>query len=145
MALDRTCKAMPYIAGRMIAIAEHYAGERFGANTLSNMFTHPAYYVDVFRRYIDTNDEYFDELKDISLPTTIQNEVQKGQVWIGYYHQKAEYEEQSRGGYRPNSGRKATGRDYRLHIRLSKEAHDKLDKVDNKSETIDRLIRRHLK
>lgn len=57
----------------------------------------------------------------------------------------SETKENKRGGYREGSGRKATGRDYRLHIRLSKEAHDKLDMVDNKSETIDRLIRRHLK
>lgn len=91
MALDRTNRAMPYVTGRMIAIVEHYAGEKFGPNTLPSMFTHPAHGVEAFFRYIDTDDEYYKELKDIDLPITTKNEIEKGQAWIGYYHQKAEY------------------------------------------------------
>lgn len=75
----------------MIAIAEHYAGNKFGPGTISGLFTHPAPGIDVWRRYIDTDDEYYQELADIHLPVTTENEVLKSQAWIGYYHQKSAY------------------------------------------------------
>lgn len=93
MALDRQKRDLPYVSGRMIAIAEHYAGNKFGPNTLPTMFTHPAYGVDVWKGYIVATDEYYQELLGIPLPTTIRNEIDKGQAWIGYYHQKAAYSE----------------------------------------------------
>lgn len=91
MALDRENRSLAYVTGRMIAIAEHYAGNKFGPGTISAMFTHPAHGIDVWRRYIDMDDEYYQELEGIQLPVTIANEVDKGQAWIGYYHQKAAY------------------------------------------------------
>lgn len=144
MALDRNCRAIPYIAGRMIAITEHYAGKKFGPNTLSNMFTHPAHGIDVFRRYIDENDEYYQELNDVEIPVTITNEVEKGQIWVGYYHQKAAYDDTTHGGYRPNSGRPATDRKVMLSVRISQEAADKIATVKNKAEFIDNLIKKSL-
>lgn len=86
----------------MIAIAEHYAGNKFGPGTISDLFTHPAPGIDVWRRYIDTNDEYYQELTDIHLPVTTENVVLKSQAWIGYYHQKS--------AYRTDKERKRIGR-----------------------------------
>ena len=91
MALDRDNRQTYYVVGRMIAIAEHYAGNKFGQLSLSNMFTNPAPCIDIWRRYIDTNDEYYQELADFPLPVTTENEVVKSQAWVGYYHQKAAY------------------------------------------------------
>ena len=144
MALDRTCTAIHYVTGRMIAITEHYAGKKFGPNTLSTMFQHPQGTIDVFRRYIDKNDEYYQELKDIALQVTTENEVVKSQIWVGYYHQKAAYDDTTHGGYRPNSGRPTNDRNFALHVRISKEANDKLQTVSNKSEFIDKLIKETL-
>ena len=142
MALDRTNRDMPYISGRMIAIAEHYAGNKFGPGTLSTMFTNPAHGVDVWRRYIDKTDEYYQELADIQLPVTTKNEVEKGQIWVGYYHQKAAYDDPTPGGYRPNSGRPATDRNVMLSVRISQEAMDKLNAItSNKAAFIDQLIK----
>lgn len=45
------------------------------------------------------------------------------------------------GGVRPNSGRPATDRKYSLMVRISKEAHDKMADIRNKSEFIDSLIK----
>lgn len=48
------------------------------------------------------------------------------------------------GGYRPNAGRKATGRDVSLNVRISKEAMESLEEhrgIKNKSEFIDELLR----
>lgn len=75
----------------MLAIVEHYAHGKFGPNTLSNGFSHPASVVDTFGKYIDTNDVFFEELKHIELPVTTKNEIYKSKMWIGYYHQKAAY------------------------------------------------------
>lgn len=91
MALDRKNRSLPYVTGRMIAIAEHYAGKKFGAGTVSNTFQHPAHGIDVWRRYIDEKDEYYQELREVALPETVKNEVVKSQMWVGYYHQKYEY------------------------------------------------------
>ena len=141
MALDRNNRSIPYVAGRMIAIAEHYAGKKFGPGTIPTMFTHPAHCVDVWRRYIDTTDEYYQELVSIALPVTLANEIEKGQAWVGYYHQKAEYGDTQRGGSRPNSGRPANDRNFTLHVRISKEANDIVCAQHNKSEFIDNLIK----
>lgn len=142
MALDRTNREMPYVTGRMIAIVEHYASNRFGQNTIPTMFSHPAHGVDVFRRYVDDGDEYYQELKDIKLPVTTKNEIEKGQIWIGYQHQKSEYGDLTTGGYRPNSGRPANDRSVQLLVRITKEAANKLSRLtSNKSEYIDRLIK----
>lgn len=46
------------------------------------------------------------------------------------------------GGYRPGSGRPANDRNIQLMVRISKEAHDKLNRLTkNKSEYIDSLIK----
>ncbi len=92
MALNRECTAVPYIVGRMIAIVEHYAKDKFGPGTLANMFTHPSHGVSVFMRYVDKTDVYFNDIKKIQLPTTMSNEIEKSQIWVGYYHQKAAYD-----------------------------------------------------
>lgn len=92
MGLERDNRAMPYIVGRMIAITQHYAGKQFGGNTVTDMMSHPKYYIGTFAKYIDKNDEYYNELKDITLPGVMRNPTEMGQVWVGYYHQRAEYE-----------------------------------------------------
>lgn len=46
-----------------------------------------------------------------------------------------------RGGYRPGSGRKATGRSYPKCFRLSEEAIEILGSKGNQSEWVDNLIR----
>jgi len=79
----------------MIAITEHYAQKKFGPNTLSTMFQHPAGTIGVFRRYIDKDDEYYREVGEVELPITTANEVAKSQMWVGYYHQTAAYDESS--------------------------------------------------
>ncbi len=142
MALDRNNLALPYVTGRMIAICEHYAGGKFGPGTLTTMFSHPQHGVDVWRRYIDKNDEYYWELKEIALPVTTKNEMEKSQVWVGYYHQKAAYGDTTHGGHRPGSGRPDGNRKVQLSVRVSQEAIDKLNRLtNNKSEYIDKLIR----
>jgi len=144
MALDRNNRDIPYVSGRMIAIAEHYAGNKFGPGTLANMFTHPNLGVHTWLRYIDKSDEYYQELEDFQLPDTTANEVAKGQAWIGYYHQKAEYEDTKHGGYRIGGGRPATDRNVAVTVRISQEAADKLKTVKNKSEFIDRIIKENV-
>lgn len=142
MALDRNCTEIYYVVGRMIAITEHYAGKKFGPNTISTMFQHPQGTIDVFRRYIDKNDEYYLELKDIALPVTTKNEVVKSQIWDGYYHQKSEYGDTSHGGLRIGAGRPANNRNIMVGVRLSQEAVDKLNRLtNNKSEYIENLIK----
>lgn len=56
---------------------------------------------------------------------------------------KAMDKQGTRGGWRPNSGRKPTGRDVTLNVKISKEAADKLEQargLKNKSEYIDWLL-----
>ena len=48
----------------------------------------------------------------------------------------------NRGGYRPNAGRKPTGRNNSLQIMISDEAKELLSGRKNKSEYIDYLIRK---
>lgn len=50
----------------------------------------------------------------------------------------------TRGGYREGGGRPATGRDFPVTVRISKEALEKLGTVRNKSEFIDRLIKENI-
>lgn len=108
MALDRTCKDVPYRTGRLIAITEHYAGRHFGPNTLSNMYQHPAHGFDVFRRYIDQSDEYLQEIMatGLQIPITTKNEVEKGTMALGYYAQKAEYDATDKTSERQRIGRR---------------------------------------
>ena len=91
MALDRKNTNELYVTGRMIAITEHYAGDKFGPNTLSRMFSHPVRGFDVFSQYIDKSDEYYTELQDVQFPASVKSENDKGRMWIGYYHQKSAY------------------------------------------------------
>lgn len=53
-------------------------------------------------------------------------------------------EKKQHGGPRPNSGRPTNDRNFALHVRISKEAYDKLQTVSNKSEFIDKLIKETL-
>lgn len=50
----------------------------------------------------------------------------------------------TRGGYREGGGRPATGRDFPVTVRISKEALEKLGTIRNKSEFIDRLIKENV-
>ena len=50
MALDRNNRSMHYVAGRMIAIADHYAGTKFAPDTIPAMVTNPAHGVDAGQR-----------------------------------------------------------------------------------------------
>lgn len=139
MALDRECKDMPYLTGRLIAITEHYASKRFGPGTIGEMFKFPKRYIDVFWRYVDHDDAYLTEIG--VAPMERMNNQEQSQAWVGYYHQKAEYSDTTHGGYRLGGGRPTTDRKCSLNVRISQEAADKLDKVANKSEVVDRLIR----
>lgn len=93
MALDKERKDMPFLVGRLIAITEHYAGKYFGPGTLTAMYQHPAHGLSVFRRYVDNNDPFLQEIMatEIEIPVTAKNEIEKGQMTLGYYHQKKAY------------------------------------------------------
>lgn len=91
MALDRNNKEISYLTGRMIAILEHYASDDFGPNTLDNLFTHPLNGLSVFEKYVDREDVYYRELKQVDFPVTVHKATEKGVMWIGFYHQKSEY------------------------------------------------------
>ena len=138
MALDRTSTDKLYLTGRLIAITEHYASKHFGPGTLTSMFTNPAHGVDVFRRYIDKDDEYYNEI-EVALPTTVHN-PDRSKIWVGYYHQKAEYDDLTRGGTRLGAGRPHSPRQCSICIRISQEAYDFLSTIKKKSEYIDNLI-----
>lgn len=144
MALDRNNRQLPYVSGRMIAIIEHYAKSKFGPGTLSTMFTHPYQGLEVWGRYIDPYDEFYQDLQNVTLPVTMPNKVAESQAWVGYYHQKNAYDDTTRGGYRPGSGRPANDRSIPLSVRISPESNEKLKKVENKSAIIDELIKQHL-
>lgn len=49
------------------------------------------------------------------------------------------------GGARPGAGRKNGDRKYSLYVRISKEAHDFISGVANKSEYIDNLLKQSCK
>ena len=49
-----------------------------------------------------------------------------------------------RGGSRPGAGRPVTDLKLRLSLRISKEAHDKISKIRDKSAYIDNLIKQNL-
>lgn len=53
-------------------------------------------------------------------------------------------EKKKRGGYRPNAGRKAGTRKRQLLVKISDAAAEKIEKVPNKSATIDNLILENL-
>jgi len=90
--LDRNNRLTHYVAGRVIAIIEHYASHKFGALTLTNMFAHPLAVASAFVRYVDKDDPYFVELDGLAhLPKSMCGLEQSG-AWIGYYQQKQEYE-----------------------------------------------------
>ena len=91
MALDRENKDNAYLTGRLIAVTEHYASKRFGPGTLSEAYNHPARIIEVFSRYIDRNDEYYREIEAIP-PVTVYNADEKSRMMIGYYHQRAAYD-----------------------------------------------------
>ena len=48
------------------------------------------------------------------------------------------------GGRRSNAGRPANDRSFMVGVRITKEAYDKLQTVNNKSEFIDKLIKETL-
>lgn len=89
-------KDLPYLVGRAIAIVEHYGGKKFGPRTKSTMFETPAYPISVFAKYVDADDVYWRELceMEIEFPGHLIP-VQQSQAWIGYYHQKAKYGDES--------------------------------------------------
>ena len=89
MALDRECKDMPYLTGRLIAITEHYAKKHFGPNTISEMFKFPKHGIEAFWRYVDKDDPDIDEIG--VMPLERMDNTQQSQAWVAYYHQKAVY------------------------------------------------------
>lgn len=113
MALDRTNKDNAYLTGRLIAVTEHYASRRFGPGTKSEMFNHPARLIEVFSRYVDGNDEYYKEIEAIP-PVSVYTADEKSRMMVGYYHQRAAYddtndEERKRIGQRIAELRKEQG------------------------------------
>jgi len=91
MALDRTCKDVPYMTGRLIAITAHYAEKHFGPNTLSEMMKYPRRYIEAFWHYVDRNDPEIAEI-DIAPPVSMPTAAEQSQAWVGYYHQRAVYD-----------------------------------------------------
>lgn len=91
MALDRTCKDVPYMTGRLIAITAHYAEKHFGPNTLGEMMKYPRRYIEAFWHYVDRNDPEIAEI-DIAPPVSMPTAAEQSQAWVGYYHQRAAYD-----------------------------------------------------
>ena len=91
MALDRKNDDYYYKVGRVIGVIEHYAGNNWRANTLNRMFQNPAYGLKDWRRYIDTEDEYLQELSDVVLPSSPVAPVDEAKMWVGFLAQKYEY------------------------------------------------------
>ena len=91
MALDRTCKDVPYMTGRLIAITAHYAEKHFGPNTLGEMMKYPRRYIEAFWHYVDRNDPELAEI-DIAPPVSMPTAAEQSQAWVGYYHQRAAYD-----------------------------------------------------
>lgn len=142
MALDRNNRQLPYLTGRLIAVTEHYASKHFGPGTIGEMFKWPKRYIEVFWRYVDNNDAYLTEIG--VAPMERMNNQEQSQAWVGYYHQKAAYDDTSRGGYRPGAGRPSNDRSIPLSVRISPEANEKIKRAENKSAIIDELIKQHL-
>ena len=142
MALDRNNRQLPYLTGRLIAVTEHYASNHFGPGTIGEMFKWPKRYIEVFRRYVDNDDAYLTEIG--VAPMERMSNQEQSQAWVGYYHQKAAYDDTSRGGYRPGAGRPTNDRSIPLSVRISPEANEKIKRVENKSAIIDELIKQHL-
>lgn len=93
MALDRENKSLPYITGRAIAIIENHARKHFGPNTLATMFNTPECSINVFMRYVPSDDSGWAEVAGTPFPKHLIP-VDQSQAWVGYYHQKAELEKQ---------------------------------------------------
>ena len=91
MALDRTCKDVSYMTGRLIAITAHYAEKHFGPNTLGEMMKYPRRYIEAFWHYVDRNDPELAEI-DIAPPVSMPTAAEQSQAWVGYYHQRAAYD-----------------------------------------------------
>lgn len=91
MALDRTCKDVPYMTGRLIAITAHYAEKHFGPNTLGEMMKFPRRYIEAFWHYVDRNDPELSEI-DMAPPVSMPTAAEQSQAWVGYYHQRAAYD-----------------------------------------------------
>lgn len=91
MALDRTCKDVPYMTGRLIAITAHYAEKHFGPNTLGEMMKYPRRYIEAFWHYVDRNDPEIAEI-DMAPPVSMPTAAEQSQAWVGYYHQRAAYD-----------------------------------------------------
>lgn len=91
MALDRECKDIPYLTGRLIAITAHYAEKHFGPNTLGEMIKFPRRYIEAFWHYVDRNDPELSEI-DVAPPVSLPTAAEQSQAWVGYYHQRAAYD-----------------------------------------------------
>jgi len=91
MALDRTCKDVPYMTGRLIAITAHYAEKHFGPNTLGEMMKYPRRYIEAFWHYVDAGDPELAEI-DMAPPVSMPTAAEQSQAWVGYYHQRAAYD-----------------------------------------------------
>lgn len=91
MALDRTCKDVPYMTGRLIAITAHYAEKHFGPNTLGEMMKFPRRYIEAFWHYVDRSDPEIAEI-DMAPPVALPTAAEQSQAWVGYYHQRAAYD-----------------------------------------------------
>lgn len=83
MALDRTCKDVPYMTGRLIAITAHYAEKHFGPNTLGEMMKYPRRYIEAFWHYVDRNDPEIAEI-DVAPPVAMPTASEQSQAWVGY-------------------------------------------------------------
>lgn len=90
--LDRKNRSTAYVAGRVIAIIEHYASHKFGALTLSSMFRNPLQFASAFVKYVDADDQYFKECDGLAHLPRVMHGLEQSGAWMGYYHQKQEYE-----------------------------------------------------
>lgn len=97
LGLNKDCRDLPYLTGRLMGVVTHYAEKRYGPNTLGEMLKWPKRYIDIFMTYVNKKDPY---LKEIAVaPLDKMDTIQQGQAWIGYYHQLAAYDRDEREKY----------------------------------------------
>jgi hypothetical protein len=127
MGLNKDCKDMPYLTGRLIAVTEYYAEKHFGPSTLSEMFKYPKRYIGVFWRYVNHKDPLVMEIGVEPMERLDNNE--QGQALVGYYHQRA---------YMYGKGRSIFGKE---EVTIEHHTPERIDVPADTDNTIDDLKR----
>jgi len=99
MAINKERNDIAYLVGRLIAITEKYAGKHFGPGSIQEAYNHPQRLLEVFGRYIDQEDEYYQEVTGMltePIPITTKP-MERTDMALGYYNQRSAY-----GGQRKN-------------------------------------------